>query len=142
MPVRRANAVWEGGLRSGKGLMRLQSQAFEGPYSFPSRFEEGPGTNPEELIAAAHAGCFSMALAASLEREGFPPKRVSTEARVHLEMVEGKATITRIELITEAEVPGITPEKFQEIAQAAKEGCPVSRALGAVKEITLEARLA
>lgn len=142
MPVRRANAVWEGGLRSGKGLMRLQSQAFEGPYSFPSRFEEGPGTNPEELIAAAHAGCFSMALAASLEREGFPPKRVSTEARVHLEMVEGKATITRIELITEAEVPGITPEKFQEIAQAAKEGCPVSRALGGVKEITLEARLA
>ncbi|MFD3006009.1 OsmC family protein [Thermus tengchongensis] len=142
MPVRKANAVWEGGLRSGKGLMRLQSQAFEGPYSFPSRFEEGPGTNPEELIAAAHAGCFSMALAASLEREGFPPKRVSTEARVHLEMVDGKATITRIELIAEAEVPGITPEKFQEIAQAAKEGCPVSRALGAVKEITLEARLA
>ncbi|QWK22482.1 OsmC family protein [Thermus antranikianii] len=142
MPVRKANAVWEGGLRSGKGLMRLQSQTFEGPYSFPSRFEEGPGTNPEELIAAAHAGCFSMALAASLEREGFPPKRVSTEARVHLEMVEGKATITRIELVTEAEVPGITPEKFQEIAQAAKEGCPVSRALGAVKEITLEARLA
>ncbi|TFU16519.1 OsmC family protein [Thermus tengchongensis] len=142
MPVRKAKALWEGGLRSGKGLMRLQSQAFEGPYSFPSRFEEGPGTNPEELIAAAHAGCFSMALAASLEREGFPPKRVSTEARVHLEMVEGKATITRIELIAEAEVPGITPEKFQEIAQAAKEGCPVSRALGAVKEITLEARLA
>jgi len=142
MPVRKANAVWEGGLRSGKGLMRLQSQTFEGPYSFPSRFEEGPGTNPEELIAAAHAGCFSMALAASLEREGFPPKRVSTEARVHLEMVEGKATITRIELVTEAEVPGITPEKFQEIAQAAKEGCPVSRALGAVREITLEARLA
>ncbi|WCM38856.1 OsmC family protein [Thermus antranikianii] len=142
MPVRKANAVWEGGLRSGKGLMRLQSQTFEGPYSFPSRFEEGPGTNPEELIAAAHAGCFSMALAASLEREGFPPKRVSTEARVHLEMVEGKATITRIELVTEVEVPGITPEKFQEIAQAAKEGCPVSRALGAVREITLEARLA
>lgn len=142
MPVRKAKALWEGGLRSGKGLMRLQSQAFEGPYSFPSRFEEGPGTNPEELIAAAHAGCFSMALAASLEREGFPPKRVSTEARVHLEMVDGKATITRIELIAEAEVPGITPEKFQEIAQAAKEGCPVSRALGAVKEITLEARLA
>ncbi|WP_243028421.1 OsmC family protein [Thermus albus] len=141
MPVRKANAIWEGGLRNGQGLMKLQSQAFEGPYSFPSRFEEGPGTNPEELIAAAHAGCFSMALAASLEREGFTPKRVSTEARVHLEMVEGKATITRIDLVTEAEVPGITPERFQEIAQAAKEGCPVSRALGAVKEITLEARL-
>lgn len=142
MPVRKASALWEGGLRSGRGLMKLQSQAFEGPYSYPSRFEEGPGTNPEELIAAAHAGCFSMALAASLEREGFPPKRVSTEARVHLEVVEGKATITRIDLVTEAEVPGISPEKFQEIAQAAKEGCPVSRALGAVKEITLEARLA
>lgn len=142
MPVRKASAIWEGGLRSSKGLMKLQSQAFEGPYSFPSRFEEGPGTNPEELIAAAHAGCFFMALAVSLEREGFTPGRVFTEARVHPEMVEDKATITRIGLVTEAEVLGITPEKFQEIAQAAKEGCPVSRALGAVKEITLEARLA
>ncbi len=141
MPVRQASAVWEGGLRSGKGVMRLGSQAFEGPYSFPSRFEEGPGTNPEELIAAAHAGCFSMALSAALEREGFPPKRVATQARVHLEMVEGKATITRIELLTEAEVPGISPEKFQEIAQAAKEGCPVSRALVGVGEVRLEARL-
>ncbi|WP_038048194.1 OsmC family protein [Thermus caliditerrae] len=141
MPVRKANAVWEGGLRSGKGVMRLQSQTFEGPYSFPSRFEEGPGTNPEELIAAAHAGCFSMALSAALEREGFPPKRIATEARVHLEMVEGKATLTRIELVTEAEVPGINPEKFQEIAQAAKEGCPVSRALAGVREILLQARL-
>jgi len=121
--------------------MRLGSQAFEGPYSFPSRFEERPGTNPEELIAAAHAGCFSMALSAALEREGFPPKRVATQARVHLEMVEGKATITRIELQTEAEVPGISPEKFQEIAQAAKEGCPVSRALAGVGEVRLEARL-
>jgi osmotically inducible protein OsmC len=141
MPVRKAQAVWEGGLRSGKGVMKLQSQAFEGPYSFPSRFEEGPGTNPEELIAAAHAGCFSMALSAALEREGFPPKRVSTEARVHLETVEGKATLTRIELFTEAEVPGVSPEKFLEIAQAAKEGCPVSRALAGVKEIVLSARL-
>jgi len=141
MPIRKAEAVWEGGLRSGKGVMKLGSQAFQGPYSFPSRFEEGEGTNPEELIAAAHAGCFSMALAAALEREGFPPRRVSTEARVHLEMVEGRATITRIELLTEAEVPGISPEKFQEIAQAAKEGCPVSRALAGVREIALEARL-
>ncbi|MGC8904317.1 OsmC family protein [Thermus sp.] len=141
MPVRKAEAFWEGGLRSGKGVMRLGSQAFEGPYSFPSRFEEGPGTNPEELIAAAHAGCFSMALAASLEREGFPPRRVFTEARVHLEMVEGKATLTRIELVTEAEVPGIIPEKFLEIAEAAKAGCPVSRALAGVGEIVLSARL-
>jgi len=141
MPVRKAEAVWEGGLRAGTGVMKLESQAFQGPYSFPSRFEEGEGTNPEELIAAAHAGCFSMALAAALEREGFPPRRVSTEARVQLEMVEGRATITRIELFTEAEVPGVSPEKFQEIAQAAKEGCPVSRALAGVKEIRLEARL-
>jgi len=141
MPVRKASAVWEGTLREGRGTMRLQSQAFEGPYSFASRFEEGAGTNPEELIAAAHAGCFSMALAASLEREGFSPKRVSTEARVHLEMVEGRPTLTRIELVTEAEVPGISPEKFLEIAEAAKEGCPVSRALAGVKEIVLQARL-
>ncbi len=141
MPVRQAKAVWEGGLRSGQGVMELGSGAYRGAYSFPSRFEEGPGTNPEELIAAAHAGCFSMALSAGLEREGFPPKRVATEARVHLEMVEGKPTITRIELRTEAEVPGITPEKFLELAQAAKEGCPVSRALAGVGEISLEARL-
>ena len=97
MPVRKAKAVWEGGLRQGKGVMELQSQAFQGPYSYPSRFEEGEGTNPEELIAAAHAGCFSMALAASLEREGFPPKRVSTEARVHLEVVDGKPTRVRVQ---------------------------------------------
>ena len=141
MPVRKAKAVWEGGLGQGKGVMELQSQAFQGPYSYPSRFEEGEGTNPEELIAAAHAGCFSMALAASLEREGFPPKRVSTEARVHLEVVDGKPTLTRIELLTEAEVPGISPEKFLEIAEAAKEGCPVSRALAGEKEIVLTARL-
>ena len=121
--------------------MKLQSQAFAGPYSFPSRFEEGKGTNPEELIAAAHAGCFCRALSAALEREGYTPKRVATEARVHLEMVEGRPTLTRIELVTEAEVPGISPEKFQEIAQAAKEGCPVSRALAGVKEIALQARL-
>jgi osmotically inducible protein OsmC len=101
-----------------------QSQAFQGPYSFPSRFEEGEGTNPEELIAAAHAGCFSMALAAALEREGFPPKRVATEARVHLERVEGKATITRIDLLTEAEVPGISPERFQEDRPGGQGGVP------------------
>ena len=142
MPVRKAKAVWEGGLRQGKGVMELQSQAFQGPYSYPSRFEEGEGTNPEELIAAAHAGCFSMALAASLEREGFPPKRVSTEARVHLEVVDGKPTLTRIELLTEAEVPGISPEKFLEIAEAAKEGCPVSGALKGNVQLELDARLA
>lgn len=141
MPVRKAKAVWEGGLRAGKGVMQLQSQAFEGPYSFPSRFEEGAGTNPEELIAAAHAGCFSMALSAALERAGYPPKRVATEAQVHLEMVEGRPTLTRIDLITEAEVPGISPEEFLRLAEEAKAGCPVSRALAGVGEIRLEARL-
>ncbi|WP_337844755.1 OsmC family protein [Thermus sp.] len=141
MPVRKASAVWEGGLRTGKGVMRLGSQAFEGPYSFPSRFEEGAGTNPEELIAAAHAGCFSMALSAALEGAGYPPKRVSTEARVHLETVEGRPTLARIELVTEAEVPGISPEEFLRLAEEAKAGCPVSRALAGVGEVRLEARL-
>ncbi|AFV75481.1 OsmC family protein [Thermus oshimai] len=141
MPVRKASAVWEGGLRTGKGSMRLESQAFEGPYSFPSRFEEGAGTNPEELIAAAHAGCFSMALSGALERAGYPPKRVATQAHVHLEMVEGRPTITRIDLVTEAEVPGIAPEEFLRIAEEAKAGCPVSRALAGVGEIRLTARL-
>ncbi|MEJ5336671.1 MAG: OsmC family protein [Thermus sp.] len=141
MPVRKASAVWEGGLRTGKGSMRLESQAFEGPYSFPSRFEEGAGTNPEELIAAAHAGCFSMALSAALERAGYSPKRVATQAHVHLEMVEGRPTITRIDLVTEAEVPGIAPEEFLRIAEEAKAGCPVSRALAGVGEIRLTARL-
>ncbi len=141
MPVRKAKAVWEGGLRTGKGVMRLESQAFEGPYSFPSRFEEGAGTNPEELIAAAHAGCFSMALSAALERAGYPPKRVSAEAHVHLEMVEGRPTIARIDLLAEAEVPGIPPEEFSRIAEEAKAGCPVSRALAGVGEIRLSAKL-
>ncbi|MER3451386.1 MAG: peroxiredoxin [Thermus sp.] len=141
MLVRKASAVWEGTLREGRGAMRLQSQAFEGPYSFASRFEEGAGTNPEELIAAAHAGCFSMALSVALERAGYPPKRVSTEARVHLERTEGGFSLTRIHLVTEAEVAGISPERFLEIAEEAKKGCPVSRALAGVPEIVLEARL-
>lgn len=121
--------------------MKLQSQAFEGPYSFASRFEEGMGTNPEELIAAAHAGCFSMALSAALERAGYPPRRVSTEARVHFGLSAGAPTVSKIELVTEAEVPGISPERFSEIAEEAKKGCPVSRALAGVPEILLEARL-
>lgn len=141
MPVRKASAIWEGTLKEGRGVMKLQSQAFEGPYSFASRFEEGTGTNPEELIAAAHAGCFSMALSAALERAGYPPRRVSTEARVHLGLLDGAPTVSKIELVTEAEVPGISPERFREIAEEAKKGCPVSRALAGVPEILLEARL-
>jgi osmotically inducible protein OsmC len=141
MPVRQAKAVWEGGLKDGQGTVALGSGAFEGRYSFGSRFEEAGGTNPEELIGAAHAGCFSMALAAGLGRAGYQPKRVATAAKVHLEKVGEGFKITRIELSCEAEVPGIDDAAFQEAARKAKEGCPVSQALGGV-EITLQAHLA
>jgi osmotically inducible protein OsmC len=140
MPVRKANAVWEGNLKEGHGKVALGSGAFEGPYSFGSRFEEAKGTNPEELIGAAHAGCFSMALTAALGRGGFTPKRVSTSANVHLEQVEGGFGITAIDLNTEADVPGIDNAKFQEIADGAKKGCPVSKALAGTK-INLTAKL-
>ena len=138
MTVRTANAVWNGTLKDGEGTMRFG--AFEGRYTFASRFEEGEGTNPEELIGAAHAGCFSMALSANLVRAGYEPQQIATQARVTLGKVDGKSRITDIHLQTEAQVPGISAEAFQEQAQAAKEGCPVSAALAGVK-ITLEARL-
>ena len=142
MPARTANARWEGGLRDGKGNMRLGGGAFEGQYSFSSRFEEGVGTNPEELIAAAHAGCFSMAFSGGLERAGFTPNSVETEAKVHLSPADGGGfRISRIDLVTNADVPGIEEDAFQQAAQAAKEGCPVSKALAAV-EITVNATLA
>jgi osmotically inducible protein OsmC len=140
MATRKADAVWTGGLRDGKGTVKLGSGAFEGSYSFASRFEEAGGTNPEELIAAAHAGCFSMALSAALGKAGFAPQRIATTAKVHLEKVGEAFGITRIELATDAAVPDIDDAKFQEIANQAKENCPVSKALKAV-EITLEARL-
>jgi osmotically inducible protein OsmC len=120
--------------------MRLGSGAFEGPYSFASRFEDGSGTNPEELIGAAHAGCFSMALSGALTRAGHPPTRIHTSAKVHIDRGEAGFSITRIELQTEAEVPGIDDETFQTEAQGAKAGCPVSRALAGT-EITLDAKL-
>lgn len=141
MPVRNAEAVWEGNLREGRGTMKLGSGAYEGRYSFSSRFEEGTGTNPEELIGAAHAGCFSMALSSGLTKAGHPPKSVHTTARVHLDKVGDGFKITRIDLQTEAQVPGIDERQFQEAAAAAKSGCPVSQALTGV-EITLDARLA
>jgi osmotically inducible protein OsmC len=141
MPVRKANAVWEGSLKEGNGRVALGSGAFEGRYSFGSRFEEAGGTNPEELIGAAHAGCFSMALSAGLGRGGHSPKRIATTAKVHLEKVGDGFSITRIELDCEAEVPGIDNATFQDFANKAKEGCPVSRALAGT-EITLNARLA
>jgi len=138
MPVRKAEARWEGSLQDGKGTMRFGD--FEGRYSFSSRFEEGSGTNPEELIAAAHAGCFSMALASGLAKAGHPPTRVDTTAAVHLEKGDAGFSISRIDLRTQAEVPGIDQAAFAEQAEAAKKGCPVSRALAAV-EITLDATL-
>jgi lipoyl-dependent peroxiredoxin len=142
MPARTANARWEGGLKDGKGNMRLGGGAFEGQYSFSSRFEEGVGTNPEELIAAAHAGCFSMAFSAGLEKAGHSPNSVETEAKVHLSPADGGGfRISRIDLVTNADVPGIEEDAFQQAAQAAKEGCPVSQALAAV-EITVDATLA
>lgn len=140
MPVRSASAVWNGKLRDGNGKMNMESGAYEGQYSFSSRFEEGTGTNPEELIAAAHAGCFSMAFSASLEKEGFDPKSVSTEAKVKLEKGDAGFSITEITLNCKAEIPGIESDKFQEVAEGAKKGCPVSRALAGV-EIKLNAEL-
>jgi len=141
MPVRSANARWEGDIKGGGGSMKLGSGAFEGKYSFGSRFEAEPGTNPEELIAAAHAGCYSMALTAALGRTDFAPESVATSARVHLEITDAGPTITKIELTTEATVPGIDDATFQEHATSAKENCPVSKALAGV-EIHLEASLA
>lgn len=140
MPTRTANATWNGGLKGGNGRMALGSGAFEGGFSFKTRFEDEPGTNPEELIGAALAGCFSMALSAELEKAGHPAKRVSTSAKVILQMLDSGPTIGRIELTTEADVPGIDEDVFQEKAAGAKKNCPVSRAL-AVPEIVLDATL-
>lgn len=137
MPIRTASAVWEGTLKEGQGSMKLGSGAYEGKYSFGSRFDQDPGTNPEELIGAAHAGCFSMALSGGLTKAGFSPRRVATSARVHLEKQGEGFAIARIELNCEAEVPGIDDEAFQEQAAGAKAGCPVSKALaGAEIELT------
>ncbi len=140
MPVRNASARWEGTLKEGHGTMKMGSGAYEGKYSFGSRFESSPGTNPEELIAAAHAGCFSMALSAGLGKSGFSPKSVATSARAHLEKVGEGFKITRIELATEASVPGIDDATFLKHAEGAKQNCPVSQALAGV-EISLDAKL-
>ncbi len=140
MPARIGTAVWEGTLKEGKGSMKLGSGAYEGPFSFKSRFEEGTGTNPEELIGAALAGCFSMALSANLEKAGHPATRVSTKANVKLEMVDGGPKITTIELENESTVPGIDESAFQEQAEKTKSGCPVSKALTGT-EIKLTAKL-
>ncbi|MDF3153006.1 OsmC family protein [Mesorhizobium sp. XAP10] len=141
MTIREASAKWQGTLKEGSGRLRLCSGVFEGAYSFPSRFENGPGTNPEELIAAAHAGCFSMALSAMLGNANHVPTSISTVAKVHLGATAAGPTITRIELETEAEVAGLAEDEFERLAQSAKAGCLVSRALGGVSQITLKATL-
>ena len=140
MPKRKATAVWSGDLKQGSGTMRFGSGAFEGPYSFASRFEEGEGTNPEELIGAAHAGCFSMALAGGIAKKGYSPKQIRTNATVSLEKTEQGFEITEINLDTEAEIPDISENEFLKEAEAAKANCPVSRALAGI-EIKLRATL-
>ena len=140
MAARTSEAEWQGNLAEGKGTMKLGSGAYQGQYSFKSRFESGTGTNPEELIAAAHAGCFSMALSHGLSQAGHTPQRVQTTAKVHLDKAEGGFAITRIELDCEAEVPGIDEATFRQQAEAAKTNCPVSKALAAT-QITLNAKL-
>jgi osmotically inducible protein OsmC len=132
MPTRTANAIWEGNLKEGKGHMKFGGGAFDGQYSFSSRFEEGAGTNPEELIGAAHAGCFSMAFSSNLDKAGFTPKRVETTAKVYLEKGDAGFGIARIVLDTQGDVPGIDEETFQQTAEATKSTCPVSRALASV----------
>jgi osmotically inducible protein OsmC len=140
MPVRTAEAEWKGDLPKGSGRMKMKSGGFDGPYTFGSRFEEAQGTNPEELIAAAHAGCFSMAFSNQLAKAGFTPDSVKTTAKVHIEKGDAGFSITKIELVTRAKVPGVDEKTFREKAEAAKTGCPVSKALQAVT-ITLDARL-
>lgn len=140
MAVRKGSAQWLGTLKEGKGTVTVESGVLEAPYSFSSRFEEGSGTNPEELIAAAHAGCFSMAFSLMLTQAGFPPDQIDTSAKVHLEQKDGGFAITRIELSTRAVIPEIDEKAFQEHAENAKENCPVSKALQG-PEITLEATL-
>ena len=140
MPDRKSEAVWSGDLKSGHGTIKLGSGAIQADYSFSSRFEDGQGTNPEELIAAAHAGCFSMAFAHGLTQAGFKPKQVHTTAKVQLTKTDDGFSIPQIDLVTEAKVPGIDEAKFKEQAETAKKNCPVSKLLAAAK-ITLDAKL-
>jgi osmotically inducible protein OsmC len=141
MATRNGSAEWKGDLKGGSGTVTVGEGVFEGQYSFASRFEEGEGTNPEELLGAAHASCFAMALSLLLTEEGHPPDSVRARARVQLRNVDGLPTIARIELEVEGSVPGIDEDAFRGFAEKAKAGCPVSRALAGVPEIELSARL-
>ena len=138
MPIREASATWHGSIQEGHGNMQFGD--YEGSYSVPSRFEDGEGTNPEELLGAAHAGCFSMALSSGLSAAGHPPNSVQTSAQVHIDKLETGWTVTRVHLVSKVEVEGLDPEAFQDIAEKAKSDCPISRALAGV-EITMEASL-
>ena len=140
MPTRKAEAKWEGKLKEGRGMVKLGSGAFEGQYSFKSRFEQGPGTNPEELIGAALAGCFSMALSLLLEKDGYNPQQIETQARVSIEQKDEGFAITHIALDTRARVPEMRATDFKEKAEIAKNNCPVSKALTGT-QISLTATL-
>ena len=141
MATRNASATWKGNLMEGDGSMALGSGAWEGPFTFKSRFEEGHGTNPEELIGAAEAGCFTMQLAHNLSEAGHVPESVQTQARVHIRNVDGNPTIAQIDLVTRARVPGLDDATFQETAKATKDACIISRALAGVSNITVDATL-
>jgi osmotically inducible protein OsmC len=142
VPTSTASAVWEGGLRTGKGRFTAASGAFSGDYSFPTRFEGAKGTNPEELIASAHAACLSMALSAGLEAAKTPPTRISTTASCTIEKVGDGFRLTRMRLEVRGQVPGIDDAAFKAAAEKAKEGCPISQALKGNVPMELDARLA
>jgi lipoyl-dependent peroxiredoxin len=139
--ARFASAEWRGNLKEGEGTMALGSGAWEGPFTFKSRFEEGAGSNPEELIGAAEAGCFTMALSHALSEAGHVPDSVETQAKVQIRNVDGNPTIAQIDLVTHAKVPGLDDDTFQQTAQATREQCIISRALAGVGNITVDATL-
>jgi osmotically inducible protein OsmC len=141
MTARNGAAEWHGDVESGSGTVTVGDGVFEGPYSYQSRFAEGAGTNPEQLIAAAHAGCFTMALSSVLSGAEHVPESLRTTAKVQLRFVDGAPTLTRIDLDTEGHVPGIDQQEFQTYAEQAKANCPVSRALAGIPEIALTAKL-
>jgi osmotically inducible protein OsmC len=141
MPTRKASASWSGGLKGGTGSFRAESGSVSGAYSFGTRFENAKGSNPEELLAAAEAACFSMALSVGLEKEGKPPKKVETEAACTIEKVGEGFKITTMKLVVRAEVPGLDAATFQRIAEATKTGCPVSTALKGNVDLQLDAKL-
>lgn len=141
MPIRSSSARWQGNLTEGSGTIRTGKGGLEGNYSFTSRFQEGAGTNPEELIAAAHAGCFSMAFSKALADAGFTPTSVETTAKVHLDKTDAGMTVTRIDLESVGDVPGVDAADFQKLAESAKDNCPISRLLSPGADITLTATL-